>query len=212
VDKTINKIKEIKSTLEGLGNADESRLEFATEIENAIGKKLPREIKCFLVNSSHNLAETTASIFMGYEPIDLESIAKMYRDKKDPSACCFLGSFRELSDNLVLHENESFEIIQNLESEFDDGPQVTDMKNVVPLMDGTGYYIVLLYKFNGETEIAIATEDYCLSSIAPSLKEYLDVLQIGLEKEVFRANYDAEYDELEIEAPEIWREKLAAIA
>ena len=41
------------------------------------------------------------------------------------------------------------------------------MKTVVPIMDASGYYIVLFYKPDGSTEIAIVTEDYCLSSLAP---------------------------------------------
>ncbi|WP_318503214.1 SMI1/KNR4 family protein [Photobacterium leiognathi] len=212
MEKVIDMIKSAKTLLAGFENGSETNKEIVSSIESTIGKEIPYEIKSFLVNNPSVDAEELHPIFLGYEPIDIESISKMYADRKSEGACFFLGAFLDLSEDFVLGEDEGFEIIQDLNSEIEDGEKIYDMKNVVPIMDASGYYIVLLYKPDGSTEIAIATEDYCLSSLAPSLEEYLDNLELGISKAAFELEIYEEENEFEIEAPEIWKERVEAVA
>lgn len=212
MEKVIDIINSAKTSLAGFENGSQMNKELVSSIETAIDKELPYEIKSFLVNQSSDDSEEIHTIFMGYEPIDLESISKMYEDIKGEGSCFFLGGFLDLSKDFILGKDEGFEIIQDLNSEIEGGKKVYDMKTVVPIMDASGYYIVLFYKPDGSTEIAIVTEDYCLSSLAPSLEEYLENLELGISKGAFELEIYDEYDELEIEAPEIWKKRVEAVA
>lgn len=211
MEKVIKMINNVSGLLSGYENADNIKKAKVESIQSALGRKLPDEIKCLLVSESSELADEVSTLFMGYGPIDIESLVEMYANPGSQEACLFLCTLEDLGADLVLGGDESFELIQDLDNELEGGPNITDMKNILPILEESGCYIVVLFKDNGSSEIAIATEDYCLSSIAPSLLEYLENLQLGLDKGVFKYDYDEEYDEGEIEAPEIWRERLEAL-
>ena len=212
MEKIKNMIRSIKSALEGFESASQSDQDHVARIENKIGKELPYEVKSFLVKSSEELSECTQVIFMGYEPVDLESLALMYESPNDQQACLFLYNLTSLNSDLVVGEDEAFSHIQDLEQTLEDGPKIQDLKNIVPIMSADGYYIVLWYKPDGDTEIAITTEDFCLSSIAPNIHEYLFNMEFGVVKGAFEVDEDEEFDEIEIEAPELWNERVEAIA
>jgi len=211
MDKIIKNIRSIKSILENLDVATPEEIQSLSKIEKAIGRKLPDEIKCFLVRGSKEVREITPSIFMGYEPIELESLVKMYESPMDNSACIFLSGFTTLDSDLNIEDDEALEQIQDLSSEVEDGPRIADLKSLVPIMSGDGYYMVLRYKPDHETELAIVTEDFCVSSQSPSISEYLFNLELGIKKGVFEVFEDEEYGEFEIIAPEIWKDKTEAV-
>lgn len=212
MENVIGMIRVIKTTLEGFEQANEENKKNIAKIEQAIKKELPYEIKSFLTSSAEDLSESTEVIFMGYEPIDLESLDQMYDSPSDKDSCLFLGGISSLTSDYIAGEDDGFSLIQDLNSEIEDGPVFHDLKNLVPIMSGDGYYIVLMYKDDGSSEIAIATEDYCLSSIAPNLMDYLFNMEVGVRKGVFEIDEDEEYGAVEVEAPEIWNEKLEAVA
>lgn len=207
----IGKIDRINSMLQGFESVGGGKKSCIYQVESVIKKELPYEIRSFLVNSDATTNQDIQAIFMGYEPIPLESLCGMYLDPNDKSQCLFLATLSDLNNELIAGDDDGFQVIQDLNSEIEDGPTINDMKLVVPILAAGGYYLVLLYGADGSTEIAIATEDYCLAAVAPSLSEYLDNLRLGVEMGVFEVYIDEEHGEFDIEVPEVWKDRLEAV-
>ena len=133
---------------------------------------------------------------------------------RDAGCCLFLFECASPDEKFVLGDDEGYTVIEDLEGEVEDGVMECDMKRIVPIMEASGFYIVLFHKSDHTTEIAVAAEDYTLSSLAPSLTAYLENLKVGVEKGVFEVDMEGEFEDgyYEIEAPESWKERVDAIS
>ncbi|MBU6953999.1 hypothetical protein [Hahella sp. HN01] len=178
-------------------------------IEGVIRRKLPSEIVALLINAD-GLPEDSALLFMGYDPIPVKAISDMYKNPQTKHGCQFLANY-EFNKEWILEEGSELSLLNDLEGEVDDEVLVDDLKRLLPLFDGDGYYMALFFKDNQETEIVIVTEDYGVSSFAPSLSEHLSNLKSGLQKGVFNCELDDEGG-FEIELPEFWSERVEAVS
>ncbi len=203
-------IAQVKSLLSGYDDASAQNKAKIEAIQDALGCEIPLEIKSFLTGATDSYVDEIATVLLGYEPIELDRLAVMYAEPESRSGCEFL-SFLTIDDELLLGADEAFEHIQDLQRELEQGQKIRDMKRVIPFADASGFYMVLMFNEDDSSEIAIATEDYCLASLAPSLSAYLDNLRLGIESCAFSCDYDEEGVLVDIVGPEIWQERVAAV-
>jgi hypothetical protein len=133
----------------------------------------------------------------------------MYKNPSNKENLSFL-TFLNVDQNYEL-VSDSFEIIETLDGEAENPEVLTDMKRVLPLFEESGVNIVLLFKTDGSTELAFTSEDFTVSTFAPSVSAHLQNLKQGLDKGVFEYEYYDEEDEYEIELPEAWSERAEAV-
>jgi len=79
MDKLISLIESVESLLAGFEEGDSDKKSHVAAVEAAIGWELPYEVRSFLVNTSSANTEEISPIFMGYELIDVKSLARMYK-------------------------------------------------------------------------------------------------------------------------------------
>ena len=146
MEKAIKLIEKAESAIQEQELSAE-HLAFIDKIEGAIQRKLPSEVKYFLSNAD-KLGEGVSQIFNGKRPIPLSSLAGMYTNPTDRKSCLFLSTLCELSDDLIVGEDELFEHCEDLSGEEPKLNKYSDMKCIIPLLEESGRYTVLLFREN----------------------------------------------------------------
>ncbi len=208
----IDRIERLKSKLSGFEQATVEDRQMLLRLETIIGHQLPNEIKSLLVNfKEQQYSHQMASLMMGYAPFNIDEVLNAYLDPTNSTNLMFCGL--QLTENLILAEDNALSIYQDLNTTYEEGNRILDLKDVVPIMNCDGFYLVLLYKSETDTEIAVWAEDFLLSSIAPSLMDYLENLQKGIEKGIYNLNsIDGEVFLEDDYEDEIWDKRLKAVS
>lgn len=210
--KSIEAIRRLMSVLELSADEFEPNTQAHFDrIEAVFGKSLPPEIKRFLANEAQVSQDDCEFAFLGYRSIPIEHVKPLGSDDPDDAAKEeFIRLFRIPPEMMSEDDVDAYDIISTLNGEASEPFAVENEKNVIPLFDGgANYFIVLHFHGDGEKQLAVATQDYCLHAFAPSLTCHLKDLIGGIES----GNYTLteEFGVVGVEYPESWHERWTCI-
>jgi hypothetical protein len=174
--KVIAQIELLYSMIQENSYTEEKNEKIFSDIKREISSEIPDSIKVVLANNEFRL-ESYSLLFLGYSVLDVKLLADSYSRKGEGFG--YFGAY-EVDASFNVSDGQQILIYEDQNGSLPEPIEITNLSSFLPVFSFQGDYIVANLTQDKSGELLVITDGYEAVILAPSIKEHLDDLLLGL--------------------------------